>query len=187
MLRNREHGVVAQDKVDMIEEEIRRIWKDRALRTSRVCDPAPTGDILFRLRPNRVPWLGDAPADQESALAESPDATAVLLEATDGAAGAADRLLDMVYGGAPRLAGNFLWREGPDHTLQATELVHEAYQRMIDHTRCEWRNRAHFMAVAAVARGALPRPLHRWSIYAGRRNAEVLHYPVRSMFSQGTP
>lgn len=112
--------------------------------------PALAGDILIRLRANRS-FPRDAPLDPECALAGSPDVTAVLLEATDGAAGATDRLLYMVYGELRALAGNYLWHESPDHTLQATELVHEAYLRLIDHTRCEWRNRAHFLAVAAVA------------------------------------
>jgi len=40
-------------------------------------------------------------------------------------------------------------RERPDHTLQATSLVNEAYLRLIDVNRVEWRNRAHYLAVAA--------------------------------------
>ena len=40
-------------------------------------------------------------------------------------------------------------RESADHTLQTTALVHEAYLRLIDQRRVEWRNRAHFFGVAA--------------------------------------
>jgi RNA polymerase sigma factor (TIGR02999 family) len=40
-------------------------------------------------------------------------------------------------------------QERPDHTLQATSLVNEAYLRLIDVNRVEWRNRAHFLALAA--------------------------------------
>jgi len=40
-------------------------------------------------------------------------------------------------------------QERPDHTLQATSLVNEAYLRLIDVNRVEWRDRAHFLAVAA--------------------------------------
>jgi RNA polymerase sigma factor (TIGR02999 family) len=42
-------------------------------------------------------------------------------------------------------------REGSEHTLQATALVHEAYLRLVDQRRVEWRNRAHFFGVAAEA------------------------------------
>jgi RNA polymerase sigma factor (TIGR02999 family) len=40
-------------------------------------------------------------------------------------------------------------REGPDHTLQTTALVHEAYIRLVDQQRVQWRNRAHFFGIAA--------------------------------------
>jgi RNA polymerase sigma factor (TIGR02999 family) len=40
-------------------------------------------------------------------------------------------------------------QERPDHTLQATSLVNEAYLRLIDVNRVEWRNRTHFLALAA--------------------------------------
>jgi RNA polymerase sigma-70 factor (ECF subfamily) len=45
--------------------------------------------------------------------------------------------------------GAYLRQERPDHTLQATSLVNEAYLRLIDINRVEWRNRAHFLALAA--------------------------------------
>jgi hypothetical protein len=43
------------------------------------------------------------------------------------------------------------WRERPDHTLQTTALVNEAYLRLADQTNPRWQNRAHFFAVAARA------------------------------------
>jgi len=48
-----------------------------------------------------------------------------------------------------RLARRYMRQERPDHTLQATSLVNEAYLRLIDVNRVEWRDRAHFLAVAA--------------------------------------
>lgn len=79
------------------------------------------------------------------------DTTAVLLEVTSGSARATDRLLSIVYDDLREAATRLLRRERPDHTLRATELVHEAYLRLIDQTRCEWQNRAHFLGVASRA------------------------------------
>lgn len=60
-------------------------------------------------------------------------------------------LLEAVYGELRSLADAYLRRERSDHTLQPTALVHEAYLRLIDQTRVDWRNRAHFVGVAAQA------------------------------------
>src|SRR5439155_24946386 len=62
---------------------------------------------------------------------------------------AADRLIPLVYDELRRLAGIHMRKERPDHTLQATALVHEAYLRLIDQREKNWQNRAHFFAVAA--------------------------------------
>jgi len=69
------------------------------------------------------------------------------MSAGDGAA--AERLLPLVYDELRRVAAGYLRRERPDHTLQPTALVHEAYLRLIDQTRVDWKNRAHFCAVAS--------------------------------------
>ncbi|HEY8458767.1 MAG TPA: sigma-70 family RNA polymerase sigma factor [Blastocatellia bacterium] len=60
-----------------------------------------------------------------------------------------DQLLPIVYQELRRMAGNYLRLEYPGHTLQPTALVHEAWLRLIDQTRVNWRNRAQFFAVAA--------------------------------------
>lgn len=57
--------------------------------------------------------------------------------------------MPLVYEELRRLAANRLRGERDGHTLQATALVHEAYLRLVDQTRVEWRNRAHFFAIAA--------------------------------------
>jgi RNA polymerase sigma factor (TIGR02999 family) len=54
-----------------------------------------------------------------------------------------------VYEELRRQAGRAMRREGDAHTLQATALVHEAYLRLVDQQRVQWRNRAHFFAIAA--------------------------------------
>jgi len=59
------------------------------------------------------------------------------------------RLMPLVYDELRRLAQSYLRRERPDHTLQPTALVHEAYLRLVDQSRVEWRNRVHFYGVAA--------------------------------------
>jgi len=56
----------------------------------------------------------------------------------------------LVYEELRRLARRFLAAERPDHTLQPTALVHEAYLRLIDQHAVDWRNRAHFLAMAAT-------------------------------------
>ena len=57
--------------------------------------------------------------------------------------------MPLVYEELHRLARRYMRQERPDHTLQATSLVNEAYLRLIDVNRIEWRNRAHFLALAA--------------------------------------
>jgi len=62
---------------------------------------------------------------------------------------ALDQMLPVVYGELHRLAAHYLSREGTGHTLQPTALVHEAYLRLVDQRRVDWRNRAQFLGVAA--------------------------------------
>ena len=62
---------------------------------------------------------------------------------------ALDQLLPVVYQELRRMAGNYLRQENPGHTLQPTALVHEAWLRLINQARVNWRNRAQFFGVAA--------------------------------------
>jgi RNA polymerase sigma factor (TIGR02999 family) len=77
--------------------------------------------------------------------------TDLLLQMRGGDAQAMDRLLPLVYEELRRLAHAQLRRERPGHTLGTTGLVHETYVRLVDQTRVEWRDRAHFLAVAGWA------------------------------------
>jgi RNA polymerase sigma factor (TIGR02999 family) len=57
--------------------------------------------------------------------------------------------MPVVYAELRRLARHYLRKERSDHTLQATDLVHEAYLRLVDQNRVTWQSRAHFYGVAA--------------------------------------
>jgi len=78
-----------------------------------------------------------------------PDVTALLLAWRAGDPGAGERLLPAVYAELHRQAERAMRRENEEHTLQATALIHEAYLRLVDQRRVEWRNRAHFFGIAA--------------------------------------
>ena len=94
----------------------------------------------------------------------------VLLRAwSDGDANALDQLTPIVYDELHRLARRYLRGERRDHSLQTTALVNEAYLRLVDHTRMEWQNRAHFFAVSAqVMRRILVDHARRRNIKRGR-------------------
>lgn len=77
------------------------------------------------------------------------DVTQLLVEWSQGNRAALDGLAPMVYDELRRLANAYLRRERPDHTLQGTALVNEAYLRLIDQRNVKWQNRAHFFGVAA--------------------------------------
>src|SRR4249920_3284728 len=59
------------------------------------------------------------------------------------------KLLPLIYDELRRLARNHLRRERPGQTLQATELVHDVYLRLMKDTHLSWQNRAHFFGIAA--------------------------------------
>ena len=81
----------------------------------------------------------------------TPDrVTALLVEATGGDKSAVDRLLPLIYDDLRGLAVGAMRSERRGHTLQPTALIHEAYLRLVDQTRVQWRDRAHFFAVAAT-------------------------------------
>ena len=61
----------------------------------------------------------------------------------------AEELFPHVYDELRRLARGYMSRETPGHTLQPTALVHEAYLKLVDQTRVDWRGKTHFFAVGA--------------------------------------
>jgi RNA polymerase sigma factor (TIGR02999 family) len=78
----------------------------------------------------------------------SNQVTELLRRWREGDADALDALVPLVYDELRRVAHNYLQRERPDHTLQSTAVVHEAYLRLVDDA-VEFQNREHFFAVAA--------------------------------------
>jgi RNA polymerase sigma-70 factor (ECF subfamily) len=77
--------------------------------------------------------------------------TELLAHWSQGDNAALTELTPLVYEELRRLAHHFMEGQRPDHTLQTTALVNEAYLRLADQTNPCWQNRAHFFAVAARA------------------------------------
>jgi RNA polymerase sigma factor (TIGR02999 family) len=85
-------------------------------------------------------------------MSEQPsDVTRLLSRLGSGDAAALDELMATVYDQLRRIAHNQLHEERKDHPFQTTELVHEAYEKLVDHHAVEWEDRQHFYAVAARA------------------------------------
>jgi RNA polymerase sigma-70 factor, ECF subfamily len=100
------------------------------------------GQGLYLIRRHRI-------AKTVMPLNSDVQATELLRAWSQGDESARDRLLPLVYDELHRLARRYMRQERPDHTLQPTALVNEAYLRLIDVNRIEWRNRTHFLALAA--------------------------------------
>ncbi len=79
------------------------------------------------------------------------ETTQILQEWNAGDSNAQARLMPLVYDELRRLGAKYLRRERPDHTLQATALVHEAYLKLVDQKHPRWQDRLHFASVAARA------------------------------------
>ncbi len=77
------------------------------------------------------------------------DVTQLLQAWSEGDQAAFDRLAPIVYSELRRLARRYMARERPDHTLQPTALVHEAYVRLAGFHNLHWKNRVHFFAISA--------------------------------------
>ena len=82
-------------------------------------------------------------------MAEQREVTTLLIHAGEGNNAAYEELMLRVYDELRSLAMHYLQRERPDHTLQPTALVHEAYMRLVDQRQVQWKNQAHFFRVAA--------------------------------------
>ena len=82
-------------------------------------------------------------------MVDSQNVTQLLIEASSGDKVAMERLVAVVYPKLRGIAVRYLRRERPEHTLQPTALVNEAYLRLVDQRDVTWQNRAHFFGVAA--------------------------------------
>jgi RNA polymerase sigma-70 factor (ECF subfamily) len=78
-----------------------------------------------------------------------PEVTELLSAWSDGDKTALDRLTPIVYEELRKLARHFMNRERPNHTLQTTALVNEAYLKLVEQTEVAWQSRAQFFGLAA--------------------------------------
>jgi RNA polymerase sigma factor (TIGR02999 family) len=96
----------------------------------------------------------------------SGEVTRLLARLSQGEQGAADELLPLIYAELHRVASDFMAGRRPGDTLQPTALVHETYLRLFPAESEQWKDREHFLAVAAKA-------MHSVLIdHARRRNAQ---------------
>lgn len=84
-------------------------------------------------------------------MSQNEQITQLLAELTNGNKQVVDSLMPLVYKELHQIAHLNLRNERKDHTLNATALVHEAYFKLVDQTRVNWQNRAHFFAIASQA------------------------------------
>jgi RNA polymerase sigma factor (TIGR02999 family) len=82
-------------------------------------------------------------------MSSKEDVTGLLVDWSNGDRVALERLMPLIYDELRRMAARYLKSERPNHTIQTTALVHEAYLRLIDQRNVRWQNRAHFFGVAA--------------------------------------
>jgi len=87
--------------------------------------------------------------DAMTAEGEPEGVTGLLLAWNDGDESALEKLVPVVYQELHRLAKRQMQRERPDHSLQTTALINEAYLRLVDLKTVHWQNRAHFFALCA--------------------------------------
>ena len=112
--------------------------------------------------------------------AQSADVTLLLKQVANGNQDAAARLIPIVYGELHRVAQCHLRRERPDHTLQPTALVHEAFLKLVAQRDANWQNRAHFFAVAShLMRRILVDYARR---LRGKRGGKLTRLPLDKVF-----
>jgi RNA polymerase sigma factor (TIGR02999 family) len=107
----------------------------------------------------------------------SAEVTRLLKEWSNGQEQALERLVPQIHRELRKLAASYLRKERPDHTLQPTALVNEAFLKLIDQRAVRWQNRAHFFGIAAQA---MRRILvdHARARAAGKRGDGVRNVPL---------
>lgn len=99
---------------------------------------------------------------------------------------AGEQLFSMLYDELRRMARNHLRRENPAHTLSATALAHEAWFRMAEQTRTQWRNRSHFLAVCStMMRRILVN--HELARRAAKRDADLVPVTLTGLAELAAP
>jgi RNA polymerase sigma-70 factor (ECF subfamily) len=105
------------------------------------------------------------------------DVTELLIAWGQGDQTALEALMPVVYDELRRLAHRHLRRERESHTLETTALVHEAYLRLVDQSRTELQNRAHFFAIASRQMRRILVDHYRWRRYA-KRGGRAAHIDI---------
>jgi len=114
---------------------------------------------------------------------DSPDAVTRLLQAVhDGNREAENQLLELMYRELRRVAGRYMRNERPNHTLQPTALINEAYARLLGPKAATWDNRRHFLACAA---GTMRHILvdYARARRADKRGGDQVHVPLDGLMS----
>lgn len=95
------------------------------------------------------------------------------------------RLLPLIYDELREIARRQRRREGQEHTLSTTALVHEAYIKLVDQTRVTWQNRAHFFAIASqsIRRIIIDHARHR---LAQKRGGRWVRIPLDALDGEGS-
>jgi len=101
-----------------------------------------------RLPKHRIPW-GETLT--EPAQSEITGILLCLQKEKEKPREFTDQLFEHVYSDLHRIASALMRQQRKDHTLQPTAIVHEAYLRLVDQTRTDWKDRAHFFRTAALA------------------------------------
>jgi RNA polymerase sigma factor (TIGR02999 family) len=103
--------------------------------------------------------------------------TQLLLSWSKGDEAALDRLIPIVYPELRRLARRYMAHQSPEHTLQTSALINEAYLRLVDQQAVEWQDRSHFFAAAAQMMRHILIDHARGHRYA-KRGAGAQHVPL---------
>ncbi len=112
-----------------------------------------------------------------SPSSSADEVTELLHACSSGERDAFDRLIPLVYDDLRAIAHRRLASERPDHTLNTTGVVHEAYLRLVPQATATWRDRAHFFAVSArIIRSLLID--HARERKAAKRGGGAIHIPI---------
>lgn len=93
---------------------------------------------------------GGSAVSEDGLMSQPEGVTQVLLQMSGGDRAALDRLLPLIYEELRGIARRALRQERPDHTLTPTALVHEAFLKLVQIERVDWRGRAHFFGACAA-------------------------------------
>ena len=109
--------------------------------------------------------------------AETTHVVTELLQAWRRGEDVGEQLMELVYTELSSLAGRYLSRERSGHTLEARDLVHEAYLRLVDQREVDWQSRSHFFALAALTMRRILLD-HARAKTTGKRGAGRIRIPL---------